>query len=60
MIDAAAEPHDKILLIYQQFIINRASTRKYFDELVELNAPHPFYAGRVFNDDEIAAMRLWL
>ena len=57
IIDTSAEPHDKLLLIYKQFIINRSSTSKHFEELVALNDPHPFYAGRIFTDEELTVIR---
>jgi len=59
VIDTSAEPHDKLLLIHRQYIINRSSTAKHLEELVALNEPHPFYAGRIFTDSEIALMRGW-
>jgi len=53
VIDVSAEPHDKVLLIDRQFIINRVSTRKYLAELVALNAPHSYFRGQFFQDDVI-------
>ena len=57
VIDTHAEPHDKLLLIQRQFIINRNATLRHFDELVALNAPHAFYNGRIFTDEEIGYMQ---
>lgn len=57
VIDTRAEPHDKLLLISRQFVINRNSTRKYFHELESLNAPHPFYNGRIFTNEELDVIR---
>ena len=56
VIDTAAEPHDKLLIVHRQFVINRSSTIKHFDELVTLNAEYPFYSGRIFNDEELTAI----
>ncbi len=57
VVDTRAEPHDKLLLITRQYIINRNSTRKYFHELESLNAPHPFYNGYIFTDEELNFIR---
>ncbi|PAM73197.1 hypothetical protein CEK00_04940 [Stenotrophomonas maltophilia] len=54
VIDASAEPHDKILIIERQYIINRNSTRRYLDELVALNEPHSYYRGQFFSDDVVS------
>ncbi|HEL5401689.1 hypothetical protein IMCGPPIG_01866 [Stenotrophomonas maltophilia] len=53
VIDVAAEPHDKLLLIQRQFIINRVSTRRHLSELVALNASHTYYRGQFFSDDVV-------
>lgn len=53
VIDTHAEPHDRLLIVSQQYIINRNATRRYFRELETLNAPHLFHNGRVFDEDEL-------
>ncbi|HEL4111638.1 TPA: hypothetical protein UM343_001778 [Stenotrophomonas maltophilia] len=50
VIDARAEPHDKLLIIYKQFIINRESTKRHLQELITLNAPFLEYTGQFFGD----------
>ncbi|MCP3050761.1 hypothetical protein K6X12_06570 [Xanthomonas euvesicatoria pv. allii] len=48
-----AEPHDKLLVIGRQFIVNRISTRKYFSELEAMNAPCIYCKGQFFTNEEI-------
>lgn len=45
IINTQAEPHDKLLIVHRQFIINRKSTAHYFEELEKLNAEFDFYHG---------------
>ncbi len=54
VIDVSAEPHDKMLMIDRQFIINRVSTRRHLAELVALNDPHSYYRGQFFDDNVVA------
>ncbi|HHA2408880.1 TPA: hypothetical protein ACOD9W_004493, partial [Stenotrophomonas maltophilia] len=53
VIDASAEPHDRVLLIEHQFIVNRVSTRRHLAELVALNAPHRYYRGQYLSDEVV-------
>ncbi|HED4877829.1 TPA: hypothetical protein R4K21_003662 [Stenotrophomonas maltophilia] len=50
VIDARAEPHDKLLIVYKQFIINRESTKRHLQELIALNDPFLEYNGQFFGD----------
>lgn len=50
VLDVTAEPHDKLLVIERQFIINCNSTRRHLDELLALNAPHVHNRGQFFTD----------
>ncbi|WP_146098031.1 hypothetical protein [Xanthomonas arboricola] len=54
-----ADPHDKLLVIGQQFIVNRVSTRNHFAELVALNAPHVYYNGQFLPDDIVEEINTW-
>lgn len=52
-----AEPHDKLLVIGRQFIVNRVSTRRCFAELVALNAAHAHFTGQFFTNAEIEEIK---
>lgn len=56
IINTRAEPHDKFLVIQQQFIININATKRHFRELEELNKNHRYYHGRIFSDEIIKAI----
>lgn len=56
IIDTRAEPHDKLLVVSKQFIINRRSTLRHFEELERLNAAYRYHRGQFFPDEAIAAM----
>lgn len=56
ILNTRAEPHDKFLIVQEQFIVNINSTRRHFAELEELNGRYRFHYGRVLTDEEIAAM----
>lgn len=56
IIDTRAEPHDKLLVVCAQFIINRISTTRHFEELERLNAPHRYHEAQFFPNEYIAAM----
>lgn len=58
VIDARAEPHDKLLLIGRQFIINRRSTRRHLAELITLNSHYPECSGQFLPDETIAYLEL--
>jgi hypothetical protein len=52
-----AEPHDKLLVISRQFIINRVSTRRCFAELVALNAAYGHFTGQFFTNADIEVLK---
>ena len=52
MINTRAEPHDKLLLVANQFVINAEATKRHFDELERINASCPSTNGIVFTEDE--------
>lgn len=56
IIDTRAEPHDKLLVVCQQFIINRGSTLRHFEELEQMNAAHRYHQGQFFPDEYLEAM----
>ncbi|WP_370600473.1 hypothetical protein [Pseudomonas nitroreducens] len=56
LLTTTAEPHDKLLLIDRQMIINRQSTRRYFKELEEMNNSTSFRLGQLLLDHHIAEL----
>lgn len=56
IINTCAEPHDKFLIVRNQFIINRNATNRHFSTLQRLNNLYPSHSGRVLNDEEIQAI----
>lgn len=57
ILNTRAEPHDKFLVIQEQFIININSTNRHFAELDKLNSRYRFHHGRVLNNEELEALR---
>lgn len=53
VVDARAEPHDKLLIISHQFIVNRRSTRRHLSELIMLNEPFIECSGQFFQQEII-------
>lgn len=56
IIDTRAEPHDKLLVICKQFIINRNSTLRHFEELERMNNAYRYHRGQFFPDEYIVEM----
>lgn len=56
IINTHAEPHDKFLVVQSQFIINKNSTIKHFNELQKINNRYPYHNGRVLSEEIISAL----
>lgn len=55
-INTRAEPHDKLLIVYKQYIINAEATKRHFEELETLNASCETTNGILFTEDQARAI----
>lgn len=56
IIHTHAEPHDKLVVVHEQFVVNARATSKYVDELDAMNEESSFHSGRIFSDAELSAL----
>ncbi|ATH99544.1 hypothetical protein [Alcaligenes faecalis] len=52
IINTRAEPHDKMLIVLNQFIINAEATKRHFDELEHINSLCPTSNGILFTEEQ--------
>jgi hypothetical protein len=52
-----AEPHDKLLVVDSQYIINARSTKRHFHELEEINSQYRHHEGQFFSDEITALIK---
>lgn len=52
-----AEPHDKLLVVDAQYIINARSTRRHFQELESINGQYRHHEGQFFSDEVTALIK---
>lgn len=53
ILDTRADRHDKLLIVYEQYVINTHSTSLYFEELEKMNSEFNHHNGLLFTDAEI-------
>jgi hypothetical protein len=57
ILNTRGEPHDKVLLVHGQFIVNAQATKRHFSELEAMNSQYPSHNGIVLTPDELAALK---
>jgi hypothetical protein len=57
ILNTRGEPHDKILVIHRQFIINAQATKRNFAELDALNSQYAGHSGIVLTPEEVAYLK---